>query len=188
MLNLDINIMAINYKRKDGNMDELRERIYSWSIDLIKEGKCYEGIFLMLSTWNFASFRYHMKTFNLSKFQKVFDKLPFKKYQQLKFEEIKLTNNSIKDEIQQIYSTLSEFKGIGSVGATKIMHFMCPDTFVMWDRNIRISYKYGISSQDYYDYLVEMQNKYLNKHFKGLNKTVSIPRAIDIYNFDKFNS
>jgi hypothetical protein len=45
-------------------MDELRDEIYGWCLKLLEKGFKWESIFLMLSTWNFAHFRYHIRNFN----------------------------------------------------------------------------------------------------------------------------
>ena len=33
-------------------MEEVRDKVYEWTLELIKEGKPLQGLILMLSTWN----------------------------------------------------------------------------------------------------------------------------------------
>lgn len=168
-------------------MAKLRDKVYSWSLNLIKEGKTFEGIFLMLSTWNFATFRYHVTSFDLVSFEKVFEKCRFDLFQGKSFVELNFNDKKICEDIRELYSALSKFKGIGPVGASKIMHFMCPECFVMWDSKIRTGYHFNTSPHDYLSFLQKMQEMYRNKKFSNLQKNVSIPRAIDIYNFEHFS-
>jgi len=49
---------------------ELRWDFYPMFLKLIKSGFKIEALLLMLSTWNFASFRYAVRSFNLDYFKK----------------------------------------------------------------------------------------------------------------------
>ena len=88
------------------------------------------------------------------------------------FEELDFNNDSIKKRIIKIYKTLSSFKGVRYVGATKVMHFICPDVFIMWDRKIIKKYKAKTSPEGYIKFLNEMQEMYKRGDFKDLNKEV----------------
>lgn len=122
-------------------MDDLRDEIYQWSLNLIENGFKLEGIFLLLSTWNFAYFRYHMIGFKLKDFNKTLERCEFGFFNDKKFESANLSDEKIVKRIKEIYSLLSEFEGIKYVGATKIMHLMNPNFFVMWDKGIINYYK-----------------------------------------------
>jgi len=167
-------------------MEEVRDKVYDWSLELVNEGKILQGIFLMLATWNFAYFRYHMKDFKLKKFERTLENCSFNYFKKLKFEKVDFNEKQIQDKTMKIYRDLSNFKGIRYVGATKIMHLMCPEFFVMWDKSIREHYKFKTSPEGYIDFLEKMQRMYLSNEFKKLDKTVTIPRAIDLYNITHY--
>jgi hypothetical protein len=169
-------------------MGELRNRVYFWCLELIEEGKIIQAIILMLATWNFAHFRYHMKDFRIREFEDTINDCDFSYFRDLRFEQIDFNNAEIRQKIQSIYDTLSEYDGVSHVGSTKIMHIICPNMFVMWDTKIRRHYKCEKSSNEYLRFLIEMQNKYNNNEFEGLDDDVTIPRAIDLYNMEHFSS
>lgn len=162
-------------------MEELRDKVYTWALDLLKKGKELEGIFLLLATWNFAYFRYHMRTFPLEKFEKVLKECDFAYFNDKKFSNENLCDIKTKEKIKNIYSELSEIDGIKYVGASKVMHLKNPDFFMMWDSKIIKCYKAKTSPEGYYNFMAKMQEMYRKGRFKGLNKSVSIPKAIDEY-------
>ena len=173
-------------------MEDLREEIYWWSLNLIEKGFKLEGIFLLLSTWNFAYFRYHLIDFKIEAFKKLLDDCDFEFFKEdMRFETVDLSNNEITDKIKLIYSSLSQFEGIKYVGATKIMHLLRPNFFVMWDTKIIKNYQketlrgyINTSPSGYVNFMKEMQKRYRNKEFLNLAEGVSIPRAIDLYNWE----
>ena len=69
-------------------MEEVRNKVYDWTLELINEGKVLQGIILMLSTWNFATFRYHMRTFNLTHFEETIKKCDFILFNSFSFDAI----------------------------------------------------------------------------------------------------
>ena len=168
-------------------MEEVRNKVYDWTLELIKEGKILQGLILMLSTWNFAYFRYHIKDFDLYGFEKALRECDLNYFKDKNFEELDFNNEDIKERIIKIYKTLSSFKGVRYVGATKVMHFICPDVFIMWDGKIIKKYKAKTSPEGYIKFLNEMQEMYKRGDFEELNKDVSIARAIDIYNMKKYS-
>lgn len=168
-------------------MEEVRDKVYDWTLELVKEGKILQGLILMLSTWNFATFRYHMKKFRLNKFEKTLKECNFDYFKDKKFEDMNFDNEEVKKNILEIYEALSSFNGVKYVGATKVMHFLCPEVFVMWDSYVIKYYKCGVSGEDYIAYLKKMQEMYKKGEFKKLEKGVTIARAIDIYNIQNFS-
>ncbi|MBS3080963.1 hypothetical protein J4221_05805 [Candidatus Pacearchaeota archaeon] len=168
-------------------MEEVRNRVYDWTLELIREGKVLQGLILMLSTWNFAYFRYHIRDFDLESFEKALRECGLDYFKNKSFEDIDFTNENIKERIVRIYRTLSSFKGVRYVGATKVMHFICPDVFIMWDGKIIKRYKAKTSPEGYVKFLLEMQEMYRIGDFQELDKNVSIARAIDIYNMKKYS-
>jgi len=168
-------------------MEEVRNKVYNWSLELLKEGKELQGIILMLSTWNFAYFRYHIKTFDLTNFERILRECDFEYFRDKRFEDTDFNDEIIKSKIMQIYQKLSEIIGIRYVGATKIMHLKCPKFFMMWDNKIIYHYKTGTSPEDYLNFMKKTQELYKKGEFGNLDKEITIPRAIDIYNMDNYS-
>ncbi len=168
-------------------MEQVRNNVYGWTLELIKEGKILQGLILMLSTWNFAYFRFHMKDFDLNSFEKAIKERSMGYFKDKRFEEIDLGDKEVKERIIKIYSILSSFNGVRFVGATKVMHFLHPNVFVMWDRKIIRQYKAKTSPEGYIEFMKKMQEMYKKGDFENLDKSVSIPRAIDIYNMSKYS-
>lgn len=168
-------------------MEEVRNKVYEWTLDLIKEGKTLQGLVLMLSTWNFAYFRYHIRDFNLTGFEKALKECNLNYFKNKKFEEINFDDKEIQDRIAMAYSTLSSFKGIKFVGASKVMHFLCPNVFIMWDGKIIKKYGAKTSPAGYIAFMKRMQEMYKKGMFDGLDKTTSLARAIDIYNMKNYS-
>ena len=180
---------------------EKRGSFYPMFLNLIKNGFEIEAYLFILSTWNFARFRYAVREFDIEGFKetirrldRVFGKLENKDFQTIDFE-------SYKSGISKIYGTLSSIKGIEHTGASKIMHLRLPKVFVMWDdyisgrkpkkyyENLEItrrgywSFKrYGRNSKGYIGFLKDMQER-----FKGIKCPAgkTLPKAIDEFNYVK---
>lgn len=167
--------------------EELRDKVYYWALELVSEGKKLQGVFLLLATWNFAYFRYHTRSFGLRKFEKFLNSCDFDYFKDKKFEKVDLEDNEIKGRIVKIYKELSEFQGVKYVGATKVMHIISPHFFVMWDTKVRKHFGFGTSPIEYFNFLKKMQQDYRNGKFKNVEKSVSIPRAIDLYNITHYS-
>ena len=76
-------------------MDDLRDQIYGWSLNLIEKGFKLEGIFLLLSTWNFAYFRYHLIGFKLEEFKRILNNCDFEFFEDKRFETVDLSDNEL---------------------------------------------------------------------------------------------
>lgn len=178
--------MLIKKKLKTFNEKELRCDFYPMFLNLMDKGCQIEAYMFILSTWNFARFRYAMKKFNLGSFHDKIKQLEplFKKMQHEDFAAIDFDRYAI--EIKTIFKTLARIKGIEITGAPKLMHLKLPKVFVMWDSYIRkaLGYKKG-SAYDYICFLKEMQKKFCNCNAPS-NKTLA--KAIDEYNFDKYSA
>ena len=168
-------------------MEEVRDKVHDWTLELINEGKVLQGLILMLSTWNFAYFRYHIKDFDLSGFEKTINECDFDYFKDKNFEEMDFNDEELKERIIKIYRQLSSFKGVKFVGATKVMYFLCPKVFIMWDGKIIKHYKVKTAPGGYVEFMKKMQEMYKKRMFEKLEKSVSIPRAIDIYNLSKYS-
>jgi len=166
-----------------GSSDQLRTEIYPIYLNLIKKNLEIEAYILILSTWNFAAFRYVMTTFNLGKFKKTLKKIEpiYQKLKGLDFKKVNLDN--YEKEIKTIYSSLSAIGGIKITGAPKLMHLKNPKLFVMWDNYIRKYYGFNRGdTKDYFDFLKLMQKKFRN--FKT-RKGRTLARTIDEINMEK---
>lgn len=86
------------------------------------------------------------------------------------------------DLVRQIYSNLSKVEGVKYTGASKVMHLLNRELFVMWDRDTRKEYGYPKANKDgYLHYLKKMQDKVKNMELTMPNKT--LPKIIDEFNF-----
>lgn len=179
---------------------EKRTNYFTLAKNLIENNYFIEGHLLVLTTWNFARFRYVNKTFDIEAYRNNIISLE-KDFNKLKDSDIIIINlNQFKANISNIYNTLSEIKGVEFTGATKIMHLINPNLFVIWDNYIRcgkpkIKYmklklfkeyyynfiKYGNSSDGYIRFLQEMQNNF--KHLKPKLLAKPMAKAIDEFNY-----
>lgn len=140
---------------------ELRGDFYPMFLKMMDKGLETEAMLFMLATWNFARFRYAIRTFNLSNFQRTLKNLEpvFKKIQKEKFRTINFDEHS--QDIKNIFNSLSKIKGIEKTGAPKLMHLKNPEVFVMWDGYIRNYYGFKKGDvKDYVEFLKLMQKKY----------------------------
>lgn len=180
-----ITIQELKRKCEKFNWQEGRGVYYDWAVDLYNKGYKLHAMILLLSTWNFAYFRYAVTSKDfLPSFEKVL-KISEPIFEKLKKEEFQKTNlNIIGDNIKEIYAILSKVKGIKYVGASKIMHLINRRLFVMWDNAIKKAYGIRTSMpEDYLNFLKLMQVK-----FKDVNWTEGKPltKAIDEYNYASF--
>lgn len=160
---------------------ELRWDFYPMFLDLMRKGLEIEAYLLMLSTWNFACFRYAVRSFNLDKFKLAFKKLEphFKKFKKLDFQTIDF--DKYQKDIKKIFLTLSEIKGVQKTGAPKLMHLKVQQVFVMWDTYIRNYYGFKKGdADDYFDFLKLMQKDFHNVKARS-DRTIA--KLIDEHNF-----
>ena len=92
-------------------MEEVRNKVYNWSLELLKEGKELQGIILMLSTWNFAYFRYHIKTFDLTNFERILRECDFEYFRDKRFEDTDFNDEIIlfPEFFQDFFNILFRF-------------------------------------------------------------------------------
>jgi len=160
---------------------ELRWDFYPMFIKLQNKRFEIEALLFMLSTWNFASFRYAVRGFNLDEFIKTIKKVKFF-LKPLKKETFKNINfDKYSEEIKKSFRLLSAIKGVQKTGASKVLHLLFPKIFVMWDGYIRRYYGFKKGNEsDYLNFLKLMQKKFPNlKKYKGR----SVPKLIDEYNY-----
>jgi hypothetical protein len=71
-------------------------------------------------------------------------------------------------------------KRVGSTAASKVLHLICSDLFIMWDSEIRKKYnKRKGNGEDYFEFLKEMRNLY--KEFEDIIKDLQ-QKSKNIYN------
>ena len=163
---------------------EKRGTFYPMFLNMIEKGFETEAFLFILSTWNFAAFRYAMKDFDLKNFQKIVNGLKpyFNKFKDKSIETINL--DDYKKDITYLFDILSEIKGVQFTGSSKLMHLTIPDVFVMWDGYIRTAggFKKG-NSEDYFNFLKKMQQE-----FRDIQKRSgrTLAKCIDEYNYVKF--
>ena len=148
-------------KLKRFSEKELRWDFYPMFLKLIDKGFEIEALLFMLATWNFASFRYALRDFNLDKFIETIDKVKIilKPLKKKSFKNINFDKYS--KEIKQAFKLLSEIKGIQKTGAPKILHLLFPKVFVMWDSYIRKHYGFKKGDEnDYLNFLKLMREKF----------------------------
>lgn len=163
--------------------EQLRTEVYPMCLNLMEKGMELEAYIIILSTWNFASFRYVMRNFNLSGFKKTLQEIEpiYKKLNNLDFRTVKLENYEI--DIKKIYSKLYKYQGVKITGTPKLMHLKNPKLFVMWDDRIRKYYGFRKGdAKDYYNFLKLMQVKFKNYNAK---KGMTLARTIDVLNMEK---
>ncbi len=162
---------------------ERRGTFYDMALNMTNKGFEIEAFFLILATWNFATFRYAMKEFDIDGFKKVikdqcnpiFDKLEDKNLESVDFTEI-------REDVEELYNILSAIKGVKYTGASKIMHLKNPKLFIMWDGYIKE--RYGLrkgTADDYVNFLKKMQEMFKDIRWEREDKTLA--KAIDEYNY-----
>jgi len=163
---------------------ENRGSYYPMFLNMIEKGLETEAFLFILSTWNFATFRYAMKDFDLDNFREIVKELKpsFDKFKGKSIEDIDF--DKYEKEIKYIFDKLSDIKGIKYTGTSKLMHLTIPEVFVMWDGYIRK--KYGFKkgdSEDYFNFLKLMQNEFSEFCVKEKR---TLAKCIDEYNYVKF--
>ena len=173
------NIKVEEFENIEGPRNELWHRAEV----LLKNSYEIEAYILILSTWNFAGFRFFLKKFDLKKFESIIKKISpiFEKIKNNKFENTDFNETEIQEPIKIIYGELKEIAG--QTGASKIMALKNPALFVMWDTDIRSEYKINNKAppEDYIKFLIKMKEEF--GHIKWNNAEKPFAKAIDEYNY-----
>lgn len=169
--------------KKFHKIEDARDQLWDRAKTLIEKGFEIEAYILILATWNFASFRYVMKDFDLRKFHDIIIKINpiFKKLENKQFEKIDFADDFLMADIKFIYTQLKQIAK--QTGASKIMALKNEKLFVMWDTKIRKLYHIDNrgSAEDYIVFLKKMKNDFAGIKFEG--KKTSLAKAIDEYNY-----
>jgi hypothetical protein len=164
---------------------EQRARFYDFAVEI---ADCYplQAAIIILAVWNVARFRFIPN----EKYAETLEKLKEtinegkREFDRLKGEDFRTFNFSeIEKPIKKIYTKLSEIEGVKFTGASKVMHLLNRDLFLMWDSDMREEYgfKKKQNADGYFEYLNQMQSKVRNIEWNMRDK--SLPKAIDEFNF-----
>jgi hypothetical protein len=172
-------------QKKCNEFKELEGRgtFYDIALNLLNKGFEIEAFFLILATWNFAMFRYVVKEFDINSFKEIIKKKCNPIFEKLRDKELKTVNfDEIEKEVKEIYTILSDIKGVKYTGASKLMHLKNPNLFIMWDSYIKRNYGfYKGTAEDYINFLKKMQDMFKGVAWNNKNKTLA--KAIDEYNY-----
>jgi len=160
---------------------EGRGSFYDIAIEIVDEHPLQASI-IILATWNVSRFRFMVSdNRNLANLVKglevcapLFEGIKDETFQNTDFDEV-------KESVEKIYTTLSAVKGVEYTGASKVMHLLNRNLFVMWDAYIRGAYGLGNSGKDYVDFLKQMQQEFKSIIWDVPGKTLT--KAIDEFNY-----
>jgi hypothetical protein len=159
-----------------------RGPLYKMALDLRHADFEVAADLLILATWNFAGFRFVMRTFTIQHFRDAittttphFERLADYSFPSVDFD-------SISADVTAIYDA---FKSVAKqTGASKIIHLRQPKLFVMWDTDIRRNFEFAqhrTSARDYIDFHKRMQDEFGHLRWNRDDKTFA--KAIDEYNY-----
>jgi len=188
---------------------EPRGRVYDVSRKLfLKDDKDNKilGAFIFLEIWN-QSFQRYLK-FDYDKFGEKFLSINkriskfTRKYKHQKIPIINFLKNEDEKVIKKLYNDCAKYFGgklkskdkekvrdlKSNTGASKILHFINPDLFCMWDTKYRPVFSiYECSGKSYYEFLkllsnIIIKNKkaFLNAQ-KNIKPKLSIIKILDEY-------
>jgi len=171
------------------NAGEEYERLYGgaafYDIALeIADTYPLQASIIILATWNTGRFRYLManNAQNLASLRTVikeckslFEKVKNKEFQTTNFDEI-------GDCVKRIYLKLSKVNGVEYTGASKIMHLLNPQLFLIWDTAMRKHYGYyHANGNEYLKYHKRVQKDVQSVKWHSHAKTLL--KAIDEYHY-----
>jgi hypothetical protein len=116
----------------------------------------------------------------------------FESISRYNLEDFKFTPNNV-EIVESIFDKLS-LTALKFTGTTKLMHGICQNLFVMWDKGICEHYGCYPNSKGYVIFMKLMQEgmlKILKQHNKGdvIKETgVSLPKLLDEYNWLNFGT
>lgn len=180
-----MNIEELNEGCKKYKESEGRESFYNVALEIVDKYPLHASI-IILATWNVSRFRFMVSNPQNLEDLKVAIKRSGPLFQSIKNRKFQTTNlDDIKNTITEIYSILSKVKGVEYTGASKVMHLLHRNLFIMWDTNIRKGYGFSTDVEDYFNFLKSMQKEVKNIEWK--NKIKTLAKAIDEYNYVKFS-
>ena len=169
-----------DYEDKEG-----RARYYDVAIEIAQDHPLQASV-IILAVWNVARFRF----LSNEEYGETLDKLKETieegrlQFGGLKEKDFKTFDfDEIEKPIKEIYSKISGIEGVKNTGASKVMHLLNKDLFLMWDSYMRDEYGFSdkANEQGYFEYLKKIQGKVKNVELTMSNKT--LPKIIDEFNF-----
>jgi len=174
------------------------------NIDKITESDIKGTVLEFLKRWNIRNVNQidsHSLEKTLKELSKYFGVLCNKSLINLDFNEIidiEGQKKKVSEIIKEIYMRLTEVSGIGPTAASKIMHAIILQLFMMWDENIRNGYGYAGNAIGYLKFLRESQQilkRIIESYGKSpedlcrvaspkINKTLT--KLLDEFNYMKF--
>lgn len=141
---------------------EKRANFYDIAREIVNDYPI-QACIIILAVWNVGNFR-HVKNREqfLFEFESTFEECKplFKKLENMEFQNADFYN--IHHIIKEIYTKLSKIKGVGFTGASKVMHLINPNLFVIWD-----SYISGQKPKKYYKGLDLVKNyQWVHKRYE----------------------
>jgi hypothetical protein len=161
--------------------EEGRASFYDVALEIVDDHPLQAAV-IILAVWNTGRFRFMASdSQNLVDLKKAIEEckpllkeLDGKVFKTAKFDDIENT-------VKTIYSKLSHVYGVEYTGASKVMHLMNSDLFVMWDNDTREEYEFYMADEtDYFDFLKKMQDKFKDIEWNVPDKTFA--KAIDEWN------
>lgn len=183
--------------------NSMRGRVYYSALNLINANFVSEAHLLLLSTWNFARFRYVIPSFNLPMYEVLLQDLT-RQLQPLLNQDFATVNLvQHREMIVDSFNKVSKVKGIEFTGASKVLHLLSPRVFVMWDSaisgwhtpkkdyaNLKVirsgfwkppQYPFPRSGAGYHDFLVYCQSRFNGLVSPSMRKTLA--KCIDEFNY-----
>lgn len=164
------------YKKEEG-----RASFYDVALEIVDDHPLQASI-VILAIWNISRFRFMASdSKNLVDLKKAIEECT-SLFKRLKGKDFRSVNfGEIKDTVEEIYSKLSKVYGVEYTGASKVMHLLNRDLFVMWDTGTRKEYGfYDADATDYFNFLKKMQEKFKGIVWDMPSKTLA--KAVDEYN------
>lgn len=190
------NQKEFNNKCKEFNKGEKRGSYYDLANEIFKDHPI-QACMLIIAVWNGGYFsKISNKGLVLKKFKFAFKKCGplFKKLKGKKLSDVNLENKTTQENIKKIYSILSKIKGIKHTGASKVMHLVNKELFIMWDsyingnhpkehyEKLNLNYKkYKRNTEGYLEFLKDMKKNFEN--LKNPSKIRTFAKCIDEYNY-----
>lgn len=177
----------LNKACKRFNKQEKRSVYYSLASEIVKAHPLQAAI-IILASWNVGRYRYYFKRKQIKELRETIRYcMPlFRKIENKKLESVDY--DSVSETISEIYKRLSAIKGVEYTGASKVMHLINQNLFVMGDSYIR---KKGYcmranetAAGDYIEFLKKVQNKFRNVKWSRTDRTLA--KAIDEYNYVRY--
>lgn len=92
-----------------------------------------------LATWGRMSRNVERRDFDWERLSKSIRELNerFERLRDEKLSDVDFNNEEVAEAIKRIYTRLIKVENLGPTGASKVMHLLNPELFVMWDNNVR---------------------------------------------------